>query len=139
VLDKIFAAYVAIFFLIVPMVAIAVLSTASLSPILGTILLGLSIGAEFDLMAYIISRYFGVKAFGALYGLITLFVNLANASGASLMGWCFQLKHSYTPIFGVFEIMLVVAIILMSRLGPYRFPAPRKEPKKVAEAVGAAQ
>jgi predicted MFS family arabinose efflux permease len=131
--DKIFASYIAIFFLLMPIAGIAILATgvAGSGPMIGTVLVGMAVGAEFDLMAFIISRYFGVRAFGALYGLIMLFVSVANAAGVVLMGWCYQLEHSYTPMFVVFEIMLVIAIILMARLGPYRFPAPGREAKNL--------
>jgi hypothetical protein len=108
-------------------VAILISGAAGSWPMVATIIMGLSVGAEFDLMAFIVSRYFGVRAFGALYGFIIMFVNFANAAGTGLMGWCFQLKHSYTPMLVVFEVMLVVTIVLMSRLGPYRYPAPRKQ------------
>jgi MFS family permease len=128
-LDKIFASYIAILFLITPMVGIAILGygVGRVGPVVGTILLGISVGAEFDLMAFIISRYFGVRSFGALYGLLMMFVNFANAAGSSLMGWCFQIKHSYKPMFVVFEFLLVVAIVLMAYLGPYRYPAVKRK------------
>jgi MFS family permease len=140
-LDKVFASYIAIAFLITPMVGIAILASgvAGGGPVVGTILLGISVGAEFDLMAFIISRYFGVRAFGALYGLVMMFVNFANAAGSALMGWCFQLKHSYTPMFVVFEVLLVVAIVRMARLGPYRYPALVRGALKEPEPMGAAR
>jgi hypothetical protein len=43
------------------------------------------------------------------------------------MGWCFQIKHSYKPMFVVFEFLLVVAIVLMAYLGPYRYPAVKRK------------
>jgi MFS family permease len=137
--DKIFASYIAIFFIVLPMVGIAVLASgvAGSGPMIGTVLVGVAVGAEFDLMAFILSRYFGVRSFGALYGLLMLFVSIANAAGVVLMGWCYQVKHSYVPMFMVFEVMLVVAIILMARLGAYRYPAPGQRPKVVG-TVGAA-
>lgn len=134
--DRIFASYIAIFFLILPMIGVAIFASgfAGIWIVIGTILLGLSVGAEFDLLAFITGRYFGVRAFGALYGLGLLWASFANATGTGLMGWCYQLKHSYAPMFIVFEVMLVVAIILMARLGPYRYPAPARAPNKGAAA-----
>jgi MFS family permease len=88
-------------------------------------------------MAFILSRYFGVRSFGALFGVLMLFVNLGGAAGSTLMGWCFQARHSYKPMLVVFEVALVVAIVLMACLGPYRYPAPKKELKK-PDAVGVA-
>jgi len=136
-LDKIFAIYVAIFFLIVPMIGIGILASGAAGswPLVGTVLMGLAVGAEFDLMAFLIGRYFGVRAFGALYGFIVMFVQFANATGLGLMGWCFQLKHTYAPMLYAFEGMLAVAIVLMLCMGPYRYPALRKQPVKQAEVI----
>jgi MFS family permease len=127
-LDKIFAIYIAIFFLVLPLVGVGMLISGAGGawPMAATVIMGLSVGAEFDLMAFIVSRYFGVRAFGALYGFILMFVNFANAAGMGLMGWCFQLKHSYVPMMWAFEVMLVVAIVLMAGMGPYRFPMQKR-------------
>jgi MFS family permease len=140
-LDKIFAIYVAIFFFVLQMIGVAILisGAAGAGPMLATIIMGLTIGAEFDLMAFIVSRYFGVRAFGALYGFIIMVVNFANAAGTGLMGWCFQLKHSYLPMLYAFEGFLVVTIVLFARMGPYRYPAPRRQPLKRPEAATASR
>ena len=136
-LDKIFAIYIAVFFLIVPMVGVAILlsDAAGSWPRIAAILMGLSVGAEYDLIAFILSRYFGIRAFGALYGVISMFANFANASGMLLMGWCFQLKHTYIPMLWTFEVVLVIAIVLMTRLGPYRYPVLRRQPVKQPAAA----
>ena len=124
-LDKIFAPYIAIFFLLCPMAGIAILGGGALGswPVVGTILLGLGIGAEIDILSFIISRYFGIRFFGALHGFGFALALIGNAVGASMLGWFFQLAHSYTPGFAVFEVLLAAACGLMLTLGPYRYPA----------------
>ncbi len=122
-IDKIFAPYIAVLFLLAPMVGIAILATGMANPVIGTVLLGLGIGAEIDLMSFIISRYFGVRFFGALHGFMFAPVLLGNAVGASILGWCFQLMHSYTPGFALFEVLLAIACMLIMTLGQYRYPA----------------
>ncbi len=122
-IDKILAPYIGVLFLLTPMAGIAILGTGMANPVVGTVLLGIGIGAEIDLMSFIISRYFGVRYFGALHGFMFAPVLLGNAVGASILGWCFQLVHSYTPGFALFEILLAVACILIMTLGPYRYPA----------------
>jgi hypothetical protein len=59
-----------------------------------------------------------------------MFLCFANAAGMTLLGWCFQLKHSYVPMLWVFEAFLVVSIVLMSFMGPYRYPATKKQSAK---------
>ncbi len=125
VIDRVFASYVAIVFLIAPLAGLVILSSGTplVSPLVGTILLGLGIGAEVDLMSFIVTRYFGLRAFGALHGLMFSTVVLGNALGATALGWSFQLLHSYGPAFAAFAAMMVVACILFLILGPYRYPA----------------
>jgi MFS family permease len=126
-MDKLYAPYIGMFFLLMPMAGLAILISGAggAAPVLGTICLGLGVGAEIDLMSYIITVYFGVKSFGSLHGLMFAFALLANAIGASILGWTFQLKHTYTPAFLGYEVLLLIGIILFSRLGAYRYP-PRK-------------
>jgi MFS family permease len=125
VIDHVFAPYVAIVFLLAPLGGLAILGsgTEAVSPLLGTVLLGLGIGAEIDLMSFLITRYFGIRAFGSLHGLMFAFVVVGNAAGASALGWSFQLLHAYGPAFVLFAILLVVACVLFATLGPYRYPA----------------
>ena len=124
-LDKIFAPYIAVFFLLCPMAGIAILGSGMTGswPVVGTILLGLGIGAEIDLLSFIISRYFGIRFFGTLHGFCFALVLIGNAAGAVILGWFFQLAHSYTPGFVLFEMLLAIACVLMVTLGPYRYPA----------------
>jgi MFS family permease len=137
-LDKIFAIYIAIFFVLLPMLGAGILASGATGswPLVAAVIMGLSLGAEFDMMPFIVSRYFGVRAFGSLAGFLFMAASLANAAGMLLMGWCFQLTHSYTTMLYAFEAMLVVALLLFSTLGPYRYPAPkRKAAREMATAV----
>jgi len=85
-------------------------------------------GAEGDIIAYSLSRYFGLKAFGTAYGYAFGAFVLAGALGTLLMGAGFDSTNAYTvPLAGFFVAMLVAGW-LMTRLGPYRYAAekPRK-------------
>ena len=125
VMDRVFAPYVAIASLLGPIAGLAVLgwNALSLSPFVGTALLGLGIGVEVDLMSFLVTRYFGLRAFGALHGLLFAALVLGNAVGASALGWSFQFLQSYQPAFVVLELLLLVAMGLFATLGPYRYPA----------------
>jgi MFS family permease len=122
VMDRVFAPYITIFCLVLPMVGIAILGFGGAGPIIGTVLLGLGVGAEIDLMSFLIARYFGIREFGSLHGLMFSAVLLGNFAGATLLGWSYQGLGSYRPGFILFEIMLVAACLLLLRLGPYRYP-----------------
>lgn len=127
-LDKIFGPYVAIAFFLCPLAGMGLLYSggAGSVPLIGTILCGLGIGAEFDLMAFFVTRYFGLRSYGVLYGLMFGLAQIGNAVGSNIMGWSFQLLHSYGPAFIVFAIALAVTCLLFVPLGRYRF-APRLE------------
>lgn len=128
--DRVFASAVAVFFLLCPMSGLAILASGAGGawPFLGTVLLGMGIGAEIDLMSFMISRYFGVKSFGALHGVMFGFAVLGNAVGSTILGWSYQLLHSYRPGFVLFEFFLVVTCVLLATLGAYRFPRAQAAP-----------
>lgn len=137
-LDRIFAPYIAIFFMVCPMAGIAVLGSGAggAAPVVGTVLLGVSLGAEIDLMSYMISCYFGLRSFATLHGIMFMGILMGGASGASILGWCFQLRHSYQAGFVLFEALLLISCIVLARMGPYRYE-PRKKRTVRAESAAA--
>ncbi|MGA3127292.1 MAG: MFS transporter [Candidatus Korobacteraceae bacterium] len=140
-LDYIFAAYIVIFFLLCPMVGISILGfhVLPVSPAVGVVLLGMGIGSEVDLVAYLVSRYYGVKSFGLFYGIMMGTAAFANASGNNLMGWCYQLTHSYHNALLVMEVMLVIAAVIQATMGPYRYPAMKAGAKPKLQEGAVAQ
>jgi MFS family permease len=88
----------------------------------GAFLIGLGLGAEVDFIAYLTSRYFGLRAFGKIYGLIFAAFALSGALGPLIIGIGFDRTGSYrAPLLGFF-FARVLATALMTQLGPYRFP-----------------
>jgi MFS family permease len=124
-LDKFFAPKLAAFFFCGAATGIALLTFGAAGKIaLGAaFLIGMGMGAEGDIIAYSISRYFGLKAFGTAYGYAFGSFVIAGAAGTLLMGLGFDWTKSYTaPLAGFFVAMLAAAG-LMLRLGPYRYAA----------------
>jgi hypothetical protein len=77
-------------------------------------------GAEGDIIAYLIGRYFGLRAFGEIYGYAFGAFTLGGVSGPLLMGRGFDATGSYSLGLGVFVVVTLIAAGLMTRLGPYR-------------------
>jgi len=108
---------------------IVLLRAAAGTPLvfLAVFLIGLGMGAEVDIIAYLTSRYFGLRAFGEIYGYAFASYTLAGAVGPWLMGLGFDRSGSYGFILVGSLLATLLAAILMSRLGPYRFrPAEQK-------------
>ncbi|MGH7087937.1 MAG: MFS transporter, partial [Stellaceae bacterium] len=122
-LDRWHGPYVACLFFISAMFGIGLLAGGGAPPLLCTILCGLGIGAEVDLMAFLVSRYFGLKAFGAIYGTMFAFFAYGNSVGIFLMSYAHTHYHTYVPMLILFEFALAAACLLMIGLGPYRFAA----------------
>ena len=122
-LDRIFAPYVAIVFFLLPVAGIALLFAqgSAAAAVAGTVLVGLGLGAEVDLMAFLISRYFGMRSFGQIYGYMFAVFMLASGVGPFLMGITFARAGTYGPALIGMAATLVVAAASLLRLGPYNF------------------
>lgn len=126
-LDRLFAPRLAMLVFGGASVGIALLWAGSAGKIavLAAFLIGMGMGAEVDIIGFCMSRYFGLKAFGTAFGYAFAAYVLAGALGALLMGWGFDLTHSYRMPLGILFFSLMSAVGLMARLGPYRFAALR--------------
>ena len=82
-------------------------------------LVGLGMGAEADIIAYLTSRYFGLRAFCEIYGYLFAAFTLAGALGPVLMGVGFDHGGSYRVPLLFFLLATLVATALLTRLGPY--------------------
>ncbi len=137
-LDRFHGPFVAICFFIVPMAGIGLLAAnLGFAPsIAAAVLCGLGVGAEVDIMAFLVSRYFGLRNYGKIYGAMFAAFSFANGLGPTIAGWSFDRYHSYGPAFVIFEAMLVVTCLLIAPLGAYPFP--KRERAAPAAAAGAA-
>jgi MFS family permease len=124
-LDRVFAPYIAVVFFALPLVGIGMLlgSSATVLLVPAAVLVGLGLGAEVDLIAFLQSRYLGLRAFGEVYGYLFAVFMLGSAMGPFVMGMSYQHLHGYAPAMGLLAAGLLVAIYLMFRLGAYLFGA----------------
>jgi len=122
-LDRLFAPRVAILFYGATALGIAILCAGTSGPIalVASFLVGLGMGAEVESMAYMMTRYFGLHAFGTAYGHAFGAFMLSGAAGVFLMGAGFDRFHSYTVPLASLGVAMVLALVLLSRLGPYRY------------------
>lgn len=90
---------------------------------LGSFLVGLGIGAEVDIIGFLTGRYFGLRSFGEIFGWIWAVFGVSGGIGAYLMGVGFDKTGSYAVPLAGFFCAALVATLLMTRLGPYRYRA----------------
>jgi MFS family permease len=74
-------------------------------------------GAEFDIAAYLTARYFGMKSYGLLFGIIAGAMSLAMGVGPALYGLAYDHFGAYQPAFYGAIIASLSATILLASLG----------------------
>ncbi|MBA2526264.1 MAG: MFS transporter [Pyrinomonadaceae bacterium] len=121
-LDRFFATNVAICFFGVAALGVLMLWAGVTGPLsfLVAFLLGVGIGAEGDIMPYLVSRYFGLRAFGEIYAYILAVYTLGAVVGPLLMGVGFDSTGSYDSVLIPFLVLTLAGAALLTRLGPYR-------------------
>lgn len=88
--------------------------------VLGAVCYGLAVGAEIDIIAYLTARYFGMRAYGRIYGCLYATVLVGSTFSPVLYGLCFDRLGSYTPAIAVSAVLLGIAAGLLLLLP--RFP-----------------
>jgi len=90
-------------------------------------LIGIGAGGEAAITPYLLTRYFGLRAFSTLYGLTWTFYAAAGAIGPVLLGRAFDSTGSYASSLIILAIALAIAAALMLALPRYTtsFEAPR--------------
>jgi len=121
-LDRFFVAHVALPFFCGSALGILLLWSGVIGGLafVAAVLVGLGQGAEFDILPYAISRYFGLRVFGEIYGYTFAAVTLGATVGPLVMGVSFDATGSYSPALISFAVATFTAAGLMIGLGPYQ-------------------
>jgi MFS family permease len=128
-LDRFFAPRVAIFFYGATALGIIMLWAGfdGNLALVASFLAGLGMGAEVETMGYMISRYFGLRSFGTAYGCAFAAFMISGSTGVLLMGFGYDRFHSYTVPIGALGVAMILALILLTRLGQYQYqPEPER-------------
>lgn len=121
--DRFFAPKVAFVVFALPAVAALLMAgfPTTATVVMGGILLGVGQGAESDLIGYLVSRYFGLKQSGRIFGTIYGAFMVGIAFGPYAIGRLFDYTQSYRTSFAAAGIGLCVICLLLLCLP--RFPA----------------
>jgi MFS family permease len=83
------------------------------SAYVAAILLGLALGGEGDVMAYLLRKRYGQRHYGKIFGFCFGIFNFGGLAGPLILGRAFDLWHSYDNVGIAFGIGGVVAAILL--------------------------
>jgi MFS family permease len=82
-------------------------------------LIGVGAGGEAATTPYLLTRYFGLRAFSTLYGLTWTFYAAAGAIGPVILGNTFDVTGSYASLLGILAVALAVAAAMNLLLPRY--------------------
>jgi predicted MFS family arabinose efflux permease len=88
--------------------------------VLAVVLLGVAAGIEYDLIAYLVSRYFGIRNYGAIYGILYAFFALGAGFGPAVYGRVLDQTGSYDQALYWSMYAFIVCSLALLFLGRYR-------------------
>ena len=121
-LDRFWAPAVACVLLGLPALSCWILAKATLTSgvAAGAIALdGLALGIEFDVMAYLTARYFGLRSYGAIYGIFYVVFALGSGTAPMVFGMIRDHTHSFAPALEVAGVLLSGAAACLLLMGRY--------------------
>ena len=120
--DHIWAPLIAFIFLSVPAIGCYILMqdmSVSMN-VLAMILVGFAAGVEFDLIAYFISRYFGMRSYGQIYGLIYAAFGLGSGTSPVIFNLIRGDDPDYSRVLFYAAIGFIIGATMCLFLGKYR-------------------
>jgi MFS family permease len=120
-LDRFFGARVALAITLSTASGIFLLARANSFPAgcLAAALIGIGAGGEAAITPYLLTRYFGLRAFSTLYGVTWTFYAAAAAIGPVILGRAFDSTGSYTSLLVILAAALALAALLNLFLPKY--------------------
>jgi len=124
-LDRFPASFVGAGVFMLPVLGCAVLIATGGSPagaMGAAVLIGLTLGAEVDVIVYLTTRHFGLKSFGALYGGLLAALSIGTALGPLGAARIFDTYGNYGPF-----LWVTIAFMAASSLALVSLPRPAAE------------
>ena len=125
-MDRWFAPHVALAFLLAPVIGIATLAFGAhgATAFLAAALVGLAAGAEVDVIAYLTSRYFGLRQYSRIYGTYYALYSLGGGIGPVLAAQGVAATGGYDLVLWSLIGLLLVAAALLATFKPFpQWPA----------------
>ena len=120
--DRVWAPLIGFIFLSVPAIGCWILMgdyPVALN-VVALIMVGLAAGVEFDLMAYFVSRYFGMKSYGRIYGLIYAAFGLGSGTSPIIFNLIRGDSPDYSNVLLLASFGFIIGGALLLTLGKYK-------------------
>ena len=121
-LDRLWAPAVAAGLMALPAISLILLiiSPSNLAAAyVATILIGLAAGAEFDIIAYLASKYFGLLNYSKIYSMLYASFAIGASAAPAVFGGVYDKTGSYNQIFAISAVLFVLGAVLLLFLGRY--------------------
>ncbi|SPB13932.1 major facilitator transporter [Caballeronia novacaledonica] len=123
-MDRVHAPYVAAMSFGLTLCGVLILAAGATgdTAMAASAMIGVSIGAEADIITFIVSRYFDLRLFGRVCGGMWACWGWGAGIMIFLSGLCYDLTHSYRLALWVFSGLVALSVVSIIRLGPYGYP-----------------
>lgn len=108
---------------LIPIAACVLLLTDGANPVsqgVAAAIFGLTVGSEVDVIAYLAAKHFGLKNFGALYGVLQMALAAGTAFGPLAAGAVFDRYNTYSPFLMMTAVLMAASAVALFTLGPAR-------------------
>jgi predicted MFS family arabinose efflux permease len=122
IMDRIFAPYVAVACFLLSAVGVAMLATGAIDALafIAAVCVGISMGAEIDMLAFLTGRYFGVENFGKVYGILFTSFLIGTSLGPVAYGAAYESLGSYIWVLYASIALMLLSALVTSRLPKYQ-------------------
>jgi MFS family permease len=120
-IDRFRAQHIGALAFLLPVIGLGLLLLDGSNPLyqsLAAATIGLTLGAEVDVIAYLAAKYFGLKNFGALYGSMVMALSLGTSFGPLTGGAIFDQSGSYAPFLMLNAVLMTLSAVALLSLGP---------------------
>lgn len=120
-MDRFFAPFVAAAILIFPIIGVTLLALDAAGPtaLIAAVCIGLAAGAELDVIAVLVTRYFGNVAYAENYGWQYAAWTLGSGTAVIVTNRVYDVLGTHTPVLWIYVALFAVSALLIARLGQY--------------------
>ena len=119
IMDRFFAPFVAVTCFLLSAFGVCLLAIGAIDSLafIAAVCIGISMGAEIDMLAFLAGRYFGVENFGRVYGILFTSFLIGTSAGPVIYGMVYESLGSY-----IWVLFFSLGLMLVSAFTTFRLP-----------------